>query len=321
MVRDYVLAGYVKIHLDASMPCAGDSTGVLDSAVAAQRAAELCRAAEDAWTNLPAGSPQPVYVIGTEVPVPGGEQLESGAPAVTKPEAARQTLEEHRATFAKLGLEDAFSRVIGLVVQPGVEFGSDNVFGYDRRLALHLSGQLPKYPELVYEAHSTDYQSGVALRQMVEDHFAILKVGPWLTFAMREAIFALCSVEEEWLGWRSGVTISRVRQAIEQAMLENGGYWKDYYTGTEGEVRLARAYSFSDRIRYYWPDQKVQAEIEILIRNLADNPPPLTLLSQFLPAQYDAVRNGKIRPDPVSLIRHRIGQVLDLYSKASTVTT
>jgi D-tagatose-1,6-bisphosphate aldolase subunit GatZ/KbaZ len=315
MVGDYVLAGYVKIHLDASMPCAGDPAPVLEPEVAAQRAAELCSAAEEAWRELPQGSPAPLYVIGTEVPVPGGEQLASGGPAVTKPEDAKETVETHRKAFAKLNLEPAFERVIGLVVQPGVEFGSADVFDYDRSQAQALSANLPQRPELVYEAHSTDYQTGLALWEMVEDHFAILKVGPWLTFAMREAVFALSALEEEWLGWR-GQKLSRVREALEEAMLKDPAHWKDYYEGEEGELQLSRKYSYSDRCRYYWPDATVRAELDVLVRNLTRNPPPLTLIGQFLPTQYQAVRAGILANDPTSLIEDRVREVLRLYSTA-----
>jgi D-tagatose-1,6-bisphosphate aldolase subunit GatZ/KbaZ len=225
-------------------------------------------------------------------------------------------LEMHRLAFSKLDLEEAFERVVGLVVQPGVEFGSDEVFDYHRSKAQSLSACLPERPELVYEAHSTDYQSGRALREMVEDHFAILKVGPWLTFAMREAIFALCALEREWLGWRRGARLSSVREALEEAMLKDPAHWKDYYQGGEGELRLARNYSYSDRIRYYWPDARVQAELEVLVRNLREQPPPLTMISQFLPAQYEAVRAGLLPNDPVSLIEDRVRGVLRLYSAA-----
>jgi len=84
----------------------------------------------------------------------------------------------------------------------------------------------------VYEAHSTDDQTAAALRQMVCDHFAILKVGPWLTFAFREAVFALAAVEEEWLGDRKGIAISGVRESLEEAMLANPQYWKGYTAAT-----------------------------------------------------------------------------------------
>ena len=55
----------------------------------------------------------------------------------------------------------------------------------------------------------------------MKNHFAILKVGPWLTFALREAVFALANIEEEWLSGRKGFTTSRVRETLDEAMLAN----------------------------------------------------------------------------------------------------
>jgi D-tagatose-1,6-bisphosphate aldolase subunit GatZ/KbaZ len=168
----------------------------------------------------------------------------------------------------------------------------------------------------VFEAHSTDYQTLSALAQMVKNHFAILKVGPWLTFAFREAVFALASVEEEWLGGRKGFAISRLRETLEEAMLADPRYWKNYYRGTEAELRFARKYSLSDRSRYYWPNPSVEASLQQLLRNLISHPPPFSLLSQFLPNQASAVRAESIPGDPGSLIRHKIQEVIETYAVA-----
>lgn len=314
LVRDCVLAGYVKIHLDASMPCADDGPQI-DPRLAAERAAELCEAAEQASSGR-GGGLRPLYVIGTEVPAPGGEQTAAEPLAVTSPDDARATLELHRQAFARRGLESAFERVIGLVVQPGVDFSANDVHDYDRARAAALRDSLPEAPELVYEAHSTDYQRPRALAEMVEDHFAILKVGPWLTFALREAVLALSAIEQEWLSGRRGVRLSRVWEALEAAMLADPGHWRDYYTGTEDQQRLARKYALSDRVRYYWAVPEVQAELQRLIANLRAAPPPATLISQFLPAQYEALREGELTADPLALIEHRIAQVLRLYAAA-----
>jgi D-tagatose-1,6-bisphosphate aldolase subunit GatZ/KbaZ len=316
LVRACVLAGYVKIHLDASMGCADDPAGPLRDEVVAQRAAQLCSAAENACAELPAGAPAPVYVIGTEVPVPGGEKAAGQAPEVTRVENMQRTLEISRAVFHARGLDNAWERVIGLVVQPGVEFGDTHVFDYDRRKARPLSANLPASPPLVYEAHSTDYQTPAALREMVEDHFAILKVGPWLTFAFRETVFALSSIEQEWLGGHKGIRTSGVRQALEAAMLANPVHWKAYYSGDEPGLQFARQYSYSDRCRYYWPEASVQKELERLLANLSRAEIPLTLLSQCLPQQYESVRAGVIPSRPENLIEDRIRQVLRQYSDA-----
>lgn len=317
LVRASVMAGYSKVHLDASMACADDARGQpLTDEVVAERAAVLCQVAEKAHQELRDGSPSPVYVIGTEVPIPGGEQEPGVAPAVTRVQDAKKTLETFHAAFLKLGLGAAWERVVGLVVQPGVEFGDASVFEYDRQKAEYLSQCLPASPPLVYEAHSTDYQPPAALRQMVEDHFAILKVGPWLTFAFREAVFALGEIEREWLGQRAGAPVSHVPEALEQAMLNNPAHWKPYYHGDEMELSLARRYSYSDRCRYYWPDAAVQKQLNLLVTNLSASPPPLTLLSQYLPEEYDAVRAGRIPNSPVELIHERIRKVLRIYAAA-----
>lgn len=316
LVRDSVLAGYTKIHLDASMACGDDASEALDAEVIGERAAIIGEVAEKTRAELPADSPAPLYIIGTEVPTPGGEQGPGEPPAVTRVEDAQTTLDTFRAAFVKHGIEDAWQRVVGLVVQPGVEFGDDTVFGYDRNQARSLVDHLPKSPVLVYEAHSTDYQSPAALRELVEDHFAILKVGPWLTFAFREAVFALSAIERELLVNRGGVTLSRVPEALEKAMLANPAYWRPYYHGDESDLHFARRYSYSDRSRYYWPDPGVQQELKTLVANLSANTPPVTLLSQYLPEQYDAVRAGTIRNDPASLIDDRIRKVLRIYAEA-----
>ena len=252
--------------------------------------AEMCaRGGRAHHAQLPKGSPAPVYIIGTEVPIPGGEQAEQAGIAVTKTADAQRTIEISRDAFISCGLERAWERVIGVVVQPGVEFSDSHVFGYERKNAKSLSKMIQKHKNLVYEAHSTDYQTPQALRELVQDHFAILKVGPWLTFAFREALFALAQIEKETLAHKSGITLSRLPEVLEEVMLENPGYWKPYYHGDEAAQRFARKFSYSDRSRYYWPVPKLEAAVNQLIANLTAHPVPLTLLTQFLPRQYDAV--------------------------------
>ena len=203
-----------------------------------------------------------------------------------------------------------------MVVQPGVEFGDDVVFPYDREKARGLCSALPRDLPIVYEAHSTDYQSTQSLREMVEDHFAILKVGPWLTFAFREAIFALSAMEGELLGGNKAIRLSEVRQALETAMLRNPTHWRSYYHGDEAKQRYSRAYSYSDRCRYYWHDPAVQQEVQRLLENLGGRPIPLPLISQYMPFQYEAIRDGNLKPEPAAMIQHHIRRVLRVYAAA-----
>ena len=307
-----VLAGYQKIHLDASMPCGDDPPSLTERAVA-ERAATLCHAAEESFLSLPSGSPRPLYVIGTEVPAPGGEVSGSEGSTPTKLEDMQETLEAFRAAFTARGLASAWENVIGIVVQPGVEFGDSSIFDYDHEKAKHLVLGLPESPELVFEAHSTDYQTLSSLARMVKDHFAVLKVGPWLTFAFREAVFALASIESEMPEHKNNA--SCVRKILETEMLRNPEHWRAYYIGTEEQKEFARAFSLSDRCRYYWPQIPVKRAVDRLVQNLK-GPLPLALLSQYLPCEYEAIRSGHLENSAPAIILYHIQRILRLYATA-----
>ncbi len=306
LVRSFVQAGYSKIHLDASMPCLDDPHPLPDATIA-ERAARLCAAAEAV-----AGSSPPVYVVGTEVPTPGGAVDETEL-AVTAPEDAARAIRVHWEAFAAAGLDAAWKRVIALVVQPGVEFGHDHVHHYEPARAQSLCGVLANHPNLVFEAHSTDYQMPQALAALVRDGFAILKVGPALTFAMRQAIFALVAIEEECV---EPSLQSHLRQTIEGAMLNSPGQWQKHYTGSPEEQRRLRVHSYSDRIRYYWQSAEVQHAVAKLVANLEDCGIPETMLSDFLPAPYAKVRMGALENSPIPLVLDAIGNALDPYIAA-----
>ena len=310
MVADYVSAGFSKIHLDASMACADDVEPLADEVIA-QRATILCAAGEAAVSDNNAA---PMYIIGTEVPVPGGAQEDLHELATTNIDDLKQTIQTHKAKFSENGLQNAWDRVIGVVVQPGVEFDHAMVIGYQSEKAQTLSKTILDFDNLVYEAHSTDYQTETALTNLVNDHFAILKVGPGLTYAAREALFALSYIEQEWI---TNKPLSNLREVLEERMLENPKNWAKYYAGTEQEQAFARKYSFSDRSRYYWADPIVDQSVQTLINNLTEQPAPMTLLSQFMPLQYAAFRAGQLNNDPLSLIRHWIQEVVSTYARAS----
>ena len=318
LVEEYVKAGFQKIHLDTSMFCAddpGDRKKPLSDEIVASRAALLCRAAENAWKDYCQGEPQPVYVIGTEVPPPGGAQEEEDIIVPTKPDDAVRTIEVTRQSFDEAGLADAWERVVAVVVQPGVEYGDDRVFKYNRALAGELSGKIREYDKLVYEAHSTDYQTETGLRSLVEDHFCILKVGPWLTFAYREALFALESMEIEMMG-AGNDGLSHLRDTMESVMLRDPKHWKKYYPGTKNQQLLKRKYSFSDRSRYYWPDESIDAAKNRLIDNLSKNKIPLFLISQFLPHQFYEILEGRLANEPMELVLNYIRTVTGMYARA-----
>jgi D-tagatose-1,6-bisphosphate aldolase subunit GatZ/KbaZ len=315
LMRDYVRAGFTKIHVDASMKLGDDPPeGALDPELSARRSAELVAAAEEAASAFGRNALLR-YVIGTEVPVPGGSRDDDHGLQVSTPEDTAETLAQTRRSFEARGLQEAWERVCAIVVQPGVEFGDQSLHVYDRQRAGPLSRFIESQPGLVYEAHSTDYQARQALRQLVEDHFAILKVGPALTFAYREAIVALAMIENE-LYQGSKTPPSGLLDALESAMLANPRYWEKYYHGDPVAQRIARLYSLSDRVRYYWPNPTVQSSLHRLFANMARQPLPLTMVSQYLPVQYQRVRQGLLSPHPRDLIADKINLVLEDYEFA-----
>ena len=319
LVRAYVLAGYTKIHLDASMCCEDDRPGkhgALEEETVAVRAADLCAAAESARAEGRPTGLRPVYIIGTEVPIPGGAQEVEMRLQPTTSEAVAQTVEVTRSAFRERGLADAWERVVGVVVQPGVEFSDSAVAEYRREAAAPLRAWIARQGQLVFEAHSTDYQSGKALRELVEDQFAILKVGPGLTYAYREGLFALEDIEREWLGGKRAVELSHLRACLEAEMLSHPGHWQSHYHGDDQAQALSRMFSYSDRCRYYWHAPAVQSAVNRLLDNLQNHPPPLTLVSQYLPAQYQAVRAGRLAARPLDWLRDKVEEVTALYSSA-----
>lgn len=322
LVRQFAAAGFAKIHIDTSMRLGGDDPNQkLATELIAARGAALARAAEAAFAELKAANPAavaPVYVIGSEVPIPGGSQEQEDKVQVTKAADFEETVAAYQSAFAEAGLAEAWDRVIAVVVQPGVEFGDETVHPYDRNAAAELSRALTAYPNLVFEGHSTDYQTPLHLRQMVEDGVVFLKVGPALTFALREGLFALSMIEAELLG-HTGRALADFPAVLEAAMLANPKDWQKHYHGDEHKLHLARKYSFSDRCRYYLPQPSVKASLDRLFANLAEVEIPLGVLSQFMPMQYAKVRSGALANSPRELAKDRVVNCIDEYLSATGI--
>ena len=320
MIKQYVSAGFTKIHLDASMKLGSDSsTQPLEPMVVAQRGALLCLAAEEAFAELQKTNPaalHPVYVIGSEVPVPGGVQEDEGL-KVTEAEDFIKTVELFKKAFTDIGLPEAWENVIAVVVQPGVEFGDSMIHDYDRDAAKQLCNALKAYPGLVFEGHSTDYQKRSALKEMVEDGIAILKVGPALTYALREGLFLLNHMENELLGGRRDLTLSNFIDTLEAAMLKDPSNWNKYYHGTEEEKRTARKYSLSDRCRYYLAVPEVEKSIQVLVDNLRSMDLNLSVVSQYFPNQYGKIREGCLEKDVEAILKDRIIDLIEDYNEAA----
>lgn len=311
LIARYVEAGFSKIHLDASMSCADDPVP-LDPFVVATRAARLCKVAERVATPLQ--KEKLTYVIGTEVPVPGGESAAIEQVHITLAKDAQATIELHHQAFFEAGLADAVARIIAVVVQPGVEFDHSSVIHYQPQHARELSEYIASTP-LVYEAHSTDYQTRESYRNLVQDHYAILKVGPALTFALREAIFALANIEQMIIAPDEQ---SQVLAVIDRVMLDEPDYWKKYYHPTFSRSLIDLHFSLSDRIRYYWPHPRISLAVNTMLSNLQPAEIPLGLLSQYLPVQFERVMSGALSAAAHELIIDKIQDVLRAYRYGCT---
>lgn len=318
LIRCYVSAGFTKIHIDTSMRVADDDVNSrLSDETIARRGARLAKVAEEVYAKLLETNPdaiEPVYIVGSEVPIPGGAQgaVDEGV-QVTKPEDFKATLATFEKAFKDNGLDHAWSNVIGIVVQPGVEEKDSGCTEYDREKAVDLCAAIKDFDNIVFEGHSTDYQTKIKLREMVEDGIAILKVGPGFTFMMRQALFALADIENELFKDKA----SHFKDVLDEAMLKDTKYWSKHYIGTEEEVALKRKYSFSDRCRYYMPVPEVKASLQTMISNLRTHGIPLNLLTQYMPIQYTRVREGLLENDPEALIVDRICDSIDEYLYAT----
>lgn len=303
MVKLYVKAGFTKIHLDASMACGGEPNPSF--AQIAERAAELCAVAEEHAPN-PANL---VYIIGTEVPIPGGETEEPDALDVTSVARFNDTIETHRDAWAAKGLHAAWGRIVSVVTQPGVDFGHTSIYPFVPEKAQPLAKAILLENGLTFEAHSTDYQTTDALSELVKSHFFFLKVGPELTFRLREAVWALASVEE-YLGLENA---SGIRDVIAQKMNAKPDYWQDYYSGSEAELRVLKVFSYSDRIRYYWADKKISEALGQLITSLQARPMPETVVSQA----FSGLDFGEMPQCPKALIESHVHRCVARYFAAA----
>jgi D-tagatose-1,6-bisphosphate aldolase subunit GatZ/KbaZ len=319
LVKSYVQAGFTKIHLDASARCLddpGETSKSLSPDIIADRTARLCKLAEEFADDK---VPPPLYVIGTDVSAPRGFHPSSNEIKPTLLTDLHVTIDINRKIFLKYGLQNAWDRVIAVVVQPGIEFNDTIIQQYRRENADELKKYIEKYEFLVFEANRTDYQNPDSLKQLVEDHFAILKVGPALTFAFREVIFALAWIEKRLLPFNRTISGSNILEIIESVMKANPKHWKRYYPGNEARQAFSRIFSLYDRIRYYWQRPELRIALEKLFYNLSEVDIPLSLVSQYLPEQYDALTTGEIEYTLSDLIYHRILKVLKNYSSATNV--
>jgi len=106
-----------------------------------------------------------------------------------------------------------------------------------------------------------------------------------------------------------------LKEVVLAAMQRDPRHWQPYYTNP-ATADFDRQYSLSDRIRYYWNVPEVQQASVALLENLGRRHIPLTLLSQYLPRQYAAVREGALDNDPRAFVLDNVATVLRAYANA-----
>jgi len=303
MVADYAAAGFTKIHLDCSEGCAGEPAQLTDEITASRSAALAATALQHA--------PDPaalLFVIGTEVPPPGGARTDDhGDIPPTTPASASATLAAHAEAFRALNLP--LDQIGGLVVQPGVEFSPMEVHHLPLARKPHLLDALKDWPGLCLEAHSTDYQHAAAYPRLAELGFAFQKVGPALTFAWREALYALDTLRAQ-NGWASGPSLA---DTMEQVMLANPAHWQAHIHGQTADPRSERHFGLADRIRYYWPDPKARESVQRLMTDLADKRLPDPMLHAHFRKDEIATARAKTYPLPRALALARVQTALRPY--------
>jgi tagatose-1,6-bisphosphate aldolase non-catalytic subunit AgaZ/GatZ len=192
-------------------------------------------------------------------------------------------------------------------VQPGVEFSPMEVHHLPLARDPHLLDALKDWPKVCLEAHSTDYQHSQAYPRLAELGFAFQKVGPALTFAWREALYALDTIRAQ-TGWASGPSLP---DTMEEVMLDNPAHWQAHIHGSD--QRLQRHFGLADRIRYYWPDPKAQAAVQRLMADLADKRLPDPLLAAHFRADEIATARESRHSLPRALALARVQTALRPY--------
>lgn len=306
LIAEAVRASFRKLHIDTSFPLASDGKTVSPETVFT-RTVDLIATAEEEFERHPDSDIPPVYVVGSDVPTPGGKLGESG---VTEPERLREDIEIFRKLLSERGFQKVWERVVGIVINHGAEFLHDRVLPYAHEKVRKLKDLIDPHPNLVFEGHSTDYQPYSVLRQMVEDGIVILKVGPALTFALREALVALYHIEELLLGGETTREKSNFLETLKEAMLGDPSHWVKHYSPSDPDLHWKLIFSFYDRSRYYLYDKKVQKSASVLVRNLREKSVPPPLLSQYMPGQFSKVLEGRLTPDPEELILDKISERL-----------
>ncbi len=91
-------------------------------------------------------------------------------------------------------------------------------------------------------------------------------------------------------------------------ILKDGKYWKNYYKNTEN-IEFDIWYNLLDRVRYYWEYKTVKEALINLLNDFSKGI-DMKFVYQYFYDSYFLIREGKIKNDPMDLIRNEIKRVL-----------
>jgi len=311
-ISDLVSLGFKKLGIHAAIPLKGDPADQpLPQEVIVAREAALYKAAEGAAATLPEEE-KPLYVIDAH---PGQVMAEDQENVVRK-EDVEIAVDMFAKTAEAAGLPEMKERLLAVRIFSGVGHDGEKVIPFDSSLLEELGGCVYRTKPVVMEVLQTDFQPQTVLDELAHNHFALMSVGPELTYTMREALFSLAMMENETMIGKPGVYLSNFIIELDRSMQSAPQHWQKYYTGNGFEQLIARKYSLYDRSRFYWEDKEVRKTKKRLFENLIEYPIPLTVMRQFMPYQYERVAAGELENKPDELVMDAVRRALRRYSRA-----
>ena len=101
-------------------------------------------------------------------------------------------------------------------------------------------------------------------------------------------------------------------------MLQDPANWQKHYHGSEEELKIKRAFSFSDRCRYYFAKPEITGAIDKLFANLREVKIPLSMLGAvYAAAVREGERDGVLSPDPKDLAEDCVVHLVEDYNYAT----
>jgi len=311
-ISDLVGLGFNILGIHAGISLKGDPVDqLLPQKVIIAREAALYQAAERAAAAVP-DEKKPLYVID----IHPGQGMTEYQKKVVRKEDVEIAVDRFSQTAAAAGLPEIKERLLAVRISLGPGYNGEKVIPFDSSLLKELGGCTYNSKGMMLEALQTDFQSRDMLDRLVNNHFALLSVGPELTYTLREALFSLAMMENETMIGKPGVYLSNFIIELDRAMQSAPQHWQKYYTGNGFEQLIARKYSLYDRSRFFWEDKNVRKMKKRLYDNMVKYPVPLTVLRQFMPRQYERVTAGKIENKPDALVMDAVRCALRRYSCA-----